>query len=77
MKVRPGTNSSPSGHHHGPDEGSVATLVNEDLVTAALGLLIVTAVYLEGGRIFWAFPIRFSPRGMPSSTAVCCCSSDG
>lgn len=59
MKAQPGTNSSESGAHHGQDEGSTATTVSEDLVSALLGLLIVSAVYFDGRAHVLALPDSF------------------
>lgn len=58
MKAQSGTNSSESGHH-GQDEASAATHVNEDLVTALLGLLIVSAVYFDGRAHVLGLPDSF------------------
>ena len=60
MKVRSSSGSSSSGHRSGPAPGHAAvTLVAEDLVTSVLGLLIVTAVYLDGRAHVLGLPDSF------------------
>ena len=59
MKLRSGTTSSPSNRDRDPDEERGATRVSEDLVAAALGLLIVTAVYLDGRAHILGLPDSF------------------
>ncbi|MGY4542029.1 hypothetical protein ACVWY0_001942 [Arthrobacter sp. UYNi723] len=60
MKVRSRSGSSSSAHRSGPAPGhAAATLVAEDLVTSGFGLLIVTAVYLDGRAHILGLPDSF------------------
>ena len=59
MKLRAGTTSSPSNRDRDPDTERVATRFSEDLVAAALGFLIVTAVYLDGRAHILGLPDSF------------------
>lgn len=60
MKDRSGSERSSSAHLSGPVSGRAATtLVAEDLVTSVFGLLIVTAVYLDGRAHVLGLPDSF------------------